>query len=375
MSIQKIRQYICLILHTLIYWKRVKPIHHYGVAIVRSDAIGDFVIWLSSMSAYKKKYSDKSILLICPKPNEPLAKAVDLFDKVITFDRKKVSDNICYHVKFMLEVKKYSADMVINPTWQHQMSADYICAMINSRVKIGTKVNREGLRDKWCDKYFTELVDMPLIGTVSEMEAIEYFTKQVVDASYIYHLTDFTLLYKDFKCPIEDDYCLVSFSSSQEIKNWPIENFAKLFAFIPRKYAIVLTGYGDKDLSKANILCNSDNGFHKIINLVNKTSVVELLLFISKAKFVIGNDSVAIHMAAACRVPSICILHGAHFGRFVPYPNSVPESKYHPICVFNRMECYNCNYICVKDVRNDRALFCLRNISVKSVSDALLRII
>ncbi|CAN5269238.1 hypothetical protein BH09BAC6_BH09BAC6_01480 [soil metagenome] len=51
--------------------------------------------------------------------------------------------------------------------------------------------------------------------------------------------------------------------------------------------------------------------------------MIELCELIAGAKLLISGDTVAIHLAAALSVPSICIAKGDLYGRFIPYPRAV----------------------------------------------------
>ena len=103
--------------------------------------------------------------------------------------------------------------------------------------------------------------------------------------------------------------------------------------------------------------------------------MTDLVCLISKSSFVLGNDSAAIHIAAACRVPSVCYIHGAHFGRYVPYPNDLPEMEYHPRCVYNKMDCYWCGYRCNVEFNPEMPFYCLRTITVDIVKKELLKLL
>lgn len=386
-----VKPLICLIAHTVIYFIPFKANKHYDVVIVRSDAIGDFIIWLSTMNSYKKRFKGKSVLLICPSINKSIAIDTGCFSEVITFDRDKIVNNIRYHISYMKMLKTLSADLVLNPAWGHQFSADYICAMIKSPQKIGTIVKRHITVKNYVDNiiaklidigigdfgnlYFTDLIPMPDQHTSSEFEAIESFTRQIVDSDFRYNLANMSFLTKDYVKKISGEYCFISVSSSRIIKDWPNERLAELICDIPDFYTIVLSGFGTSDLEKADFLIQSDNGKHEMLNYVNKTSVKEMICLISKATFVLGNDSAAVHIAAACRVPSICFTHGAHFGRFVPYPDYIPEKEFHPRCVYKKMECFGCSYRCGFDFDINKPFFCLRQVTVDMAKKELLELL
>ena len=111
----------------------------------------------------------------------------------------------------------------------------------------------------------------------------------------------------------------------------------------------------------------------KIDNLINKTTIQETVEIIRNSEFVIGNDSSAVHIAAATRTPSICIAPGAHYNRFVPYPEEVADHFYHPRVVVHQMPCFGCNYHCKFPV--EKQLKCIQNISVPMVAGKLTELL
>jgi ADP-heptose:LPS heptosyltransferase len=275
----------------------------------------------------------------------------------------------------MLRMKRLRAGMVINPVLSHHVEADEVCAVIQSKYKVGTKINRLSLRGKWCDSYFDRLIEIPINNTTNEIKAITSFTKELVDDSYSYKLSDLSFIYKNYTGVIDGKYCLISLSASVKSRIWPISKVIDVLKKIPISYKIVLTGYGADDKSMAETIINSDSIRHKYVNMVNQTSLIDLICLVSKSSFVLGNDSAIVHIAAACRVPSICYTPGAHFNRFVPYPQDIPEENFHPRCVYFLMECYNCDYYCKYVHKSDDILPCLLNISSEMVINEMSKLL
>ena len=169
------------------------------------------------------------------------------------------------------------------------------------------------------------------------------------------------------------NYALIAVSSSADTKIWPAERFAVLIDMIPSKYGIVLSGAGDADVKRAETIINNVKDKLRICNMINKTSVQSMFVLIAHSRFVIGNDSAAVHIAAASHVPSICLFHGAHFGRFLPYIESIGNIKYHPRIVYNKMDCYNCNFKCKWP--NAVPFPCLDQVSVDMAAEELSKLL
>ena len=77
-----------------------------------------------------------------------------------------------------------------------------------------------------------------------------------------------------------------------------------------------------------------------------------------------------IHIAAAVKTPSVCILGGGHFGRFLPYPKNL-LGQCEQIVVYKKMDCYGCNWNCVYTKRRNEVVPCVQQIDVDMVIKAV----
>ena len=65
------------------------------------------------------------------------------------------------------------------------------------------------------------------------------------------------------------------------------------------------------------------------IDLVGKTSLVDLLHIIDNGNLLISNETSAPHFAIALEMINIfTIYNGNHYGRFIPYPKEASENYY-----------------------------------------------
>lgn len=343
---------------------------YYDLVIVRVDALGDFVIWHDCLAAYHEKYPGKKVLLVCADLIRPLAERESFFTDIISFNGRKMGKSLIYRIKTIWYVKSIESATVHYPTWQRHPFGDAIVASIKSSKKIGMHSHVKRLSTKIFDRCYNELIFYD--ASISELRAIEYFTQKAVLSYYKYGYYK----YETDKLNIEllsCDYVVIAFSSSNDSKSWEIEKFSQIINNIPLKYQVVLTGAGTEDMKKSEHLISSAMDKSRIVNLVNKTSVADLVLVVAHSKVVIGNDSAAVHIAAATRVKSICVLVGAHFGRFLPYPEDLPFKDYLPITVYCEMPCYGCNYNCIHD--DQLPYECIKKISAGAVIKEMMKIL
>lgn len=334
---------------------------YYDLIIIRLDGIGDYVLWHDALDAYKRIYPKSRVAFICDISVRSLAEQEPFFTSVISFKRTDVNRSLIY-------LKKITAGKVINPMRERPWFAD-LCAMaISSWEKVAIeKKHGNSLFSGVYERVYSKLYK---VGDVmSEIIADELFTKMAINNDYIYGLNPLCV---DVEKPIiNDDYVVVSFSTSTVLRNWPIDNFIKIINLISKKYVIVLTGAGKQDELGAQQIVDGVFYKNKIVNLVNQTSMPQVAAIISQSIFVIGNDSSAVHIAAAMRVPSIAITPGAHYGRFLPYPDSI-NFPYSPYVISAKMDCFNCDYNCI--YKNVKPYECIRRVSVEMVCDVLQKL-
>ena len=88
-------------------------------------------------------------------------------------------------------------------------------------------------------------------------------------------------------------------------KRWGVKNFSGLAVLIKKKlkYKIVLIG-GPDDIDECLSVSDNDN---TIINLCNKTNLIQLIEIFSNSKFIISNDTGTAHLASSTKTPIIVI--------------------------------------------------------------------
>ncbi len=112
----------------------------------------------------------------------------------------------------------------------------------------------------------------------------------------------------------------------------------------------------------------------RYFNLAGETDLAGFVALIAHARWVLCNDSAAGHIAAVYGVPAVVVLGGGHFGLCYPYPTSAPVKR-RPVCVWNDMPCFGCNWICrYGGTPPDRVHPCIERVDVEVVWDAIVRV-
>lgn len=360
-NINKILDYICRFL-----FKR--PNRKIDLLLIKLDAIGDFIVWQDSLRAYKENYADKKVILICNSAVKDIALLDTFFHEVWEFNRHKFIYSCKYRFFFIKQLRSVFWKEVISPVFSREYHySDRVVQLTLSSNKVGYDGDLSNIslkQKKRSDYYYTNMIENNSF-TTSELLINAYFVRSLFKSNFIANLPVLSICCIESNPLVDGKYAVLSLSASYSARSWSTENFAKITDSIPFEYRIVLLGYGKGDIEKGDVFLHSVLHPNRVVNLIDKTSVVEMVRIIGGASLVIGNDSSAVHIAAASRVPSICIAPGAHYNRFVPYPKTISESFYHPRVVANLMSCFGCNYKCCYPILEQ--LECIRLVSVSMV--------
>jgi len=364
-----------------------------SVLIMRLDAIGDFIIWLDSAKEYKKHFPNKRLIILCNAACVEIAKNLPYFDEIIKINKNKFLRNVNYRLKVIGKLKKrefeqiintvYSRDFFIHDTLIHNLRAtkkvgydgDY---QITKSTLSGFGINNEKythfLKNK-ADNRYSELIN-------ASPELLHELTR---NADFIRGCLDPTfqsqLPVLPFQIPLSDkapnrDYIVLFIGASTLRKVWNIFNYAEVIKEINPNYEIVLCG-GKEDEPLYEEFKKINTGNRIVTNLIGKTSLPELFSIIQHAKFIITNDTSASHITVAVRTPSVCILSGAHYGRFQPYTVELlkeEDKKYLPKTADYFMDCYYCNHVCKFIPDKNTTYPCIAKISPQLVIEKMKEI-
>ena len=96
----------------------------------------------------------------------------------------------------------------------------------------------------------------------------------------------------------------------------------------------------------------------RVRNLTGTTTARETAAALPLFDLVIAQETAAVHLATALRIPSICILGGGHFGLFYPWGDPAINRV-----VARRMSCYGCNWRCPFD-----SMKCIQDIASSTLA-------
>lgn len=381
------------------YWYYIRRHYYFPsisreryVLIIRMDAIGDCTIWLDQAKEYRNLFPNHRLVLLHNLVWKDIADRLPYFDERIAFDRKQIFNHE-YCNNILKKVNRHYYEKVISPVFSRDLLyVDWFVHNTCAKEKIGfvgdydnnsiCNILRGNSRNddqlkKVADKWYTKLIpnsDEPMM----ELQRNADFLSKLTNLSYKSALPIFPFELKKYDMIPQGDYVVFFLGASNKKRMWAAKKFAQVAKSL-ESYTIVVCGSNTEQYLYDEFIQNINNKDH-IVNLVGKTTLVDLISVIKYARLLLSNETSASHFAVATRTPSVCLLGGGHYGRFHPYKVdvlSIKDSSSLPIVITSRdTSCFGCNWKCNCNIGlPDSKWKCIDDIKEKDVIYAIRSIL
>lgn len=341
------------------------------VLIIKLAAIGDVVMALPMIRALRTQQPNIKITWLCGKIVAPLLRKIDELDEIIEVDASRLlAGNLLTKIKSLIGVwlrllgKRF--DLVIIG----HADARYRLLSLTVRAKSVRSFDRSGKRI-W-----------PVPGRHHSHEYIRLATNFDGPDDYLMELPVVSWpLSENLKSELKDKSNLpivaLAPAGAKNIlredimRRWPLENYILLATkLLDDGYNVILTGAPDDKW-----ICESFAAL-PVINLVGKTSIVDLVALYGACDVIVTHDSGPLHLAELTGKPIVAL-----FGPTSPYdfgPANEYEKGSHKnkTTIFwggaqlNCRPCYDGKTFA--DCHNN---VCLKSIKVSQVYDAVTAIL
>ncbi len=349
-----------------------------AMLIIKLDAIGDFILWLDSAKEFRKLYPDKKLVLCANAIWSDLAECFPYWDEVIAVERNRLCTDLFYRIKLLTFIRKQRFKVAIQPTFSREyFTGDSLIRSSGAEQRIGSQGDLSNIIDEdkaISDTWYTKLIPAD-VAPLMEIKRNAEFIRGLGLENFSGGISKVEKLL-DLHCELtpEKSYYVVFPGSLWKYKVWPASKFAELIIRNSKIFGLHVVLCGSLEEKSICDKIVELSGCVPIINLAGKTSLVELFEVIRRAKMLVGNDSSAIHIAAATGTPSVCILGGGHFGRFMPYEIEKKVSAPLPTPVFEKMDCYGCGWRCIYHIKRNQPFPCIDRITVDQVVHACIQV-
>ena len=342
------------------------------IAILRANAVGDFIVTLPAIQAIRAAYPNAELVLLGkPWHKEFLIHGRSPIDRVIVVpvmkgirDEKNIAEDKLEQEKFFNEMQKEHFDVAIH-FQGNGVSANAFINRLNANLTVGLTSENADKIDKAIDFYYYQ------------SEVIRYLeVASLIDAKPVSLEPHLNVLEKD----LEEITGLLSYLDNKPFvvlhpfatdirRAWPAENFVPLADWLSEKnMEIVFTGSPEDYDGVENIISKMKS---KAINTCGTTSLGGLAAILQRANLVIGGDTGPLHLSRAVSTPTVGMYWAPNLINWGPLTRNIHK----PVVSWN-MTCPFCGIIPNDpypfEPRNkcDHNVSFIRDISVEEVKKA-----
>lgn len=312
-----------------------------SILIIKPDHIGDYILFrnfLLEIKQSEKFFNYKLIVCLNTRVKE-LAEFLDtnVIDQFIWLDLERFVKMDWYFERKIQEINLNSYDLTINAMFSYMKPIEILISKIKSEKKIlikGSLKERSYIYSENDSTIYSEIIDLSQ-KQIFEFErfkiAFEHIINKVITIKRPY--LEWPNTWQN-NLPLKNDFCILFIGADTTYRKWSIYNYIKVVQHILKFYCldIIILG-GHEEIESAEDLYTNFST-NRLVNLVGQTSLLDVLMILKNAKFVISNETGAAHISTILNIPTIVISNGNHFGKFTPYPKEYEMVHYKSIYPF-----------------------------------------
>lgn len=358
------------------------------VLVIRPDNLGDMVLFTGAFRVLRQQWPHASIEVCAPAPSSELLSHCPFVDRLWGHDemwrRWGVKDEqeepvweLLRRIKvIMRRVRHGSFDLLLLPLRSPKKRDHLLVRDVPARQKIGVCGDLANLTEK------------------NDREARAYYARQM-DAARIprnCHEIEFTRMFLEFVHPemkkdaLRPEFWTEGADRDRALQMLPQRGSAPVLAIAPGVsspmgkalsaawYGAVVAGV-QREISAVVLLGTAKDahlcieveeeirsarcGVH-IANLAGQTRVLTFVECIRECGMLLCPDAAAAHIGIALGKPTVCVVAGGQYGRFLPWGDAAKTRV-----LSKRMACYQCNWLC------DKEFECVRGVQAEAAVNAL----
>ena len=348
------------------------------VLVIRLDRIGDFLLWLPAARALRELYPrDQYELTLLAHPSwTDLARDQGIFDQVRALDVRRFVWNFAYRFGQLGWMRGAGFSAAIQARYSRELFVeDAILRASGATDRIGFR-RENGPETRFqkpiSDRWYTTLLETAG-PSVTELERNAQLVRALGLTTFQTTTPELRVTEPPPPSLSGSPYYVLFPGASWDGKRWPQADFLELARRLFRQTGwkgVMCGGPGEEPLGESMA---ADAGV-PLESWIGRTSLAQSAALIAGAQVLIGNDTSGIHMAASVGTPSVCVLGGGHYGRFLPYP-PVRGGRPLPLTVVKPMDCFGCGWQCVYHVEPGQPVPCVRDVSVDAVWQSVCKVL
>jgi ADP-heptose:LPS heptosyltransferase len=262
-----------------------------NILVIRNDRFGEFLLIIPALAAFKETFPGVKITLIVDPYVKELAGCVEYADEVIAWENKRHNFKEVLGFGVGLRKRRFDLAVVFNPSKEAHLIS--FLAGVPKRL---------GFSRKWGILLNVKMEDKKHLA---EKHEVEYNLE-------LAGLIGAKVGNKNLVLKVRASNLLDSFGdrsvvaihpwTSDSVKQWPVERFVELAQRIVQKFDLGVVFVG-RDKNRLGTTIED----RRIMDLTNKTSLVELAGVLKRCKLLVTSDSGPMHLAAAVATPVVAL--------------------------------------------------------------------
>ena len=340
------------------------------LVIFYPPGLGDGTVKTIVLRNLKTHFPNADITVLCHPGVASLLELSKFIDHIITINdewagrkhrnnpayRAKDEKFLYYRLKF---IKKYYSKFDIILDLDSSAISSKLTFLFNSKLQIGyghPHCYTHSLQDSRFARNGNLKIAEHYLRLIEAVGITVKFRKLSLDANgKLTHLTG--AVKKRFSLP--NKYIVINPYAVNPNREWPFLNWHKILQHLTeRRHFVVLTGPVKRLKESEYTFGNSDTA--KILNLVGKTSVVQLAAIVNGCDLLLSVDTGPVHLAAALD-KQIVALYGAALPAWEPYSDNATIIRSTSSCMScERSYCIYGTMNCMKEITCDQVLSALK---------------
>lgn len=269
------------------------------IAILRANALGDFIVTLPAITAIKNAYQEAEIVLLGKDWHQEFVVGRTLVDRVITVPVKKGIRSESGHAedqdeveKFVQEMRQEKFDIVIN-FQGNGISANPFIKQFTAGLTVGLTCNQAEALDRSIDYYYyqNEVIRFLEVAKLIGAHTSQLEPQLDVLNEDLNEVKDFLPIRKNLR------YAVLHPVAIDTRRMWPLENYARLAdELVQRGFEPVFTGAAADRQVIDDIIYDMN---YDATNAAGEFSLGGLAAVLSKASLMISADTGPLHLGRA----------------------------------------------------------------------------
>ena len=325
---------------------------------IQTSFLGDLVLTTAAMKLIKEKFPQSRQIFVTTNVGKKLFADQKIVDEVIVFEKRKASIRSFFDVRSQIAKLgcHKSNSVILQP---HKSTRSGLLREILGFDAVTYWESSLSFLAKTRVFRVSPMSESARIGLLLEPFGVE--RKQILASRP--HLDR---LANDNFSNCNDAVGIVP-GSVWGTKRWPSSSYFSLMRRILESGRSIVVLGSNSDGVHYDEIQKSFGNEEKILNLVGKTSISDLMSIVPRLSAVIANDSALIHFAAAYNVPTLAV-----FGPTVPQMGFYPQSENsvvsqvdlscRPCGLHGHHHCPLQHFKCMNDISVDRVFADFKNL-------------